>query len=126
MKNSTHIVFFYKFGNFSKRFCEFFLRSKIIYKNIFKLEKITCSVKIFPAKSKCFSQNLSYWFPYPYWPIKKNRFRSKRKLIISVTIGIGRNGKKPFDRTLVGDLPKCRADTKITANAKMNKISSNF
>ena len=51
---------------------------------------------IFPAKSKCFSQNLSYRFRYKknYW------FQPKRKLSMSVTIGISRNGKKPFGHTL--------------------------
>ena len=44
---------------------------------------------------------LSVWVSVSAITQKNYQFRPKRKLRISVTIGIGRNGKKPFGRTLL-------------------------
>ena len=78
-KTSLTLVF-YKFGNFSKRFCEFFLTNKILYKFfLYKLEKLHVLWRYFLSKLSAFHKTYPIGFG-----IGIGRYQKKLSVSVSV------------------------------------------
>ena len=79
-KTSLTLVL-YKFGNFSKRFCEFFLTNKILYKNfLYKLEKLHVLWRYFLSKLSAFHKTYPIGFG-----IGIGRYQKKLSVSVSVS-----------------------------------------